>query len=84
MFDTLWSIYIKTPFLGFIISSILFIYGWNKHKIFSGLVEKNKKSLIKYRILGFSSALYLLVLCLIGYWILRFFVRDLMWIFNSF
>ena len=68
---------INIPFLGFISTSLLTYYLFKQSDRITDYIKKNEEKWFNYKISRFVSVIYLLSLTFLGYWILRFLVRDI-------
>ncbi|MDA9034872.1 hypothetical protein N9H74_05130 [Hyphomicrobiales bacterium] len=68
---------INIPFLGFIITSLLTYYLFKQSDRITDYIKKNEEKWFNYKISRFVSVIYLLSLTFLGYWIVRFLVRDI-------
>ena len=68
---------INIPFLGFIITSLLTYYLFKQSDKITDYIKKNEEKWFNYKISRFVSVIYLLSLTFLGYWIVRFLVRDI-------
>ncbi len=68
---------INIPFLGFIITSLLTYYLFKQSDRITDYIKKNEEKWFNYKISRLVSVIYLLGLTFLGYWIIRFLVRDI-------
>ncbi|MDA8892239.1 hypothetical protein N9I86_00835 [Hyphomicrobiales bacterium] len=68
---------INIPSLGFIITSLLTYYLFKQSDRITDYIKKNEEKWFNYKISRFVSVIYLLSLTFLGYWIVRFLVRDI-------
>ena len=68
---------INIPFLGFIITSLLTYYLFKQSDRITDYIKKNEEKWFNYKISRFVSVIYFLSLTFLGYWIVRFLVRDI-------
>jgi|TARA_B110000238_G_C16115987_1_gene434853 hypothetical protein len=68
---------INIPFLGFIITSLLTYYLFKQSDRITDYIKKNEEKWFNYKISRFVSVIYLFSLTFLGYWIVRFLVRDI-------
>jgi len=68
---------INIPFLGFIITSLLTYYLFKQSDKITDYIKKNEEKWFNYKISRFVSVIYLFCLTFLGYWIVRFLVRDI-------
>ena len=68
---------INIPFLGFIITSLLTYYLFKQSDKITDYIKKNEEKWFNYKISRFVSVIYLFSLTFLGYWIVRFLVRDI-------
>ena len=68
---------INIPFLGFIITSLLTYYLFKQSDRATDYIKKNEDKWFNYKISRLVSVIYLLGLTFLGYWIIRFLVRDI-------
>lgn len=68
---------INIPFLGFIITSLLTYYLFKQSDRVTDYIKKNEDKWFNYKISRLVSVIYLLGLTFLGYWIIRFLVRDI-------
>ena len=68
---------INIPFLGFIITSLLTYYLLKQSDRVTDYIKKNEDKWFNYKISRLVSVIYLLGLTFLGYWIIRFLVRDI-------
>ena len=68
---------INIPFLGFIITSLLTYYLFKQSDRVTDYIKKNEDKWFNYKINRLVSVIYLLGLTFLGYWIIRFLVRDI-------
>ena len=68
---------INIPFLGFIITSLLTYYLFKQSDRITDYIKKNEEKWLNYKISRFVSVIYFLSLTFLGYWIVRFLVRDI-------
>ena len=68
---------INIPFLGFILTSLLTYYLFKQSDRITDYIKKNEEKWLNYKISRFVSVIYLLSLTFLGYWIVRFLVRDI-------
>tara|TARA_B100000768_G_C11281833_1_gene379064 strand:- start:1287 stop:1520 length:234 start_codon:yes stop_codon:yes gene_type:complete len=68
---------INIPFLGFIVTSLLTYYLFKQSDRITDYIKKNEEKWLNYKISRFVSVIYLLSLTFLGYWIVRFLVRDI-------
>ena len=68
---------INIPFSGFIITSLLTYYLFKQSDRITDYIKKNEEKWFNYKISRFVSVIYLFSLTFLGYWIVRFLVRDI-------
>ena len=68
---------INIPFLGFIVTSLLTYYLFKQSDRITDYIKKNEEKWLNYKISRFVSVIYFLSLTFLGYWIVRFLVRDI-------
>ena len=68
---------INIPFLGFIITSLLTYYLFKQSDRITDYIKKNEEKWFNYKISRFVSVIYLFSLTFLGYWIVRFLIRDI-------
>jgi|TARA_B110000305_G_C19199894_1_gene520685 hypothetical protein len=68
---------INIPFLGFISTSLLTYYLFKQSDRITDYIKKNEEKWFNYKISRFVSVIYLFSLTFLGYWIVRFLVRDI-------
>ena len=68
---------INIPFLGVIITSLLTYYLFKQSDRVTDYIKKNEDKWFNYKISRLVSVIYLLGLTFLGYWIIRFLVRDI-------
>ena len=68
---------INIPFLGFIVTSLLTYYLFKQSDRITDYIKKNEEKWFNYKISRFVSVIYLFSLTFLGYWIVRFLVRDI-------
>jgi uncharacterized membrane protein len=68
---------INIPFLGFIITSLLTYYLFKQSDRVTDYIKKNEDKWFNYKISRLVTVIYLLGLTFLGYWIIRFLVRDI-------
>ena len=68
---------INITFLGFIITSLLTYYLFKQSDRVTDYIKKNEDKWFNYKISRLVSVIYLLGLTFLGYWIIRFLVRDI-------
>lgn len=68
---------INIPFLGFIITSLLTYYLFKQSDRVTDYIKKNEDKWFNYKVSRLVSIIYLLGLTFLGYWIIRFLVRDI-------
>ena len=68
---------INIPFLGFIVTSLITYYLFKQSDRITYYIKKNEEKWFNYKISRIVSVFYMLGLTFLGYWIVRFLIRDI-------
>ena len=68
---------INIPFLGFIVTSLITYYLFKQSDRITYYIKKNEEKWFNYKISRIVSVFYMLGLTFLGYWIIRFLIRDI-------